>query len=131
MSRPHVDQRAAGGMMAEVSTSQPMASGAGVAQIWAEVLGLVRVEPDDDFFRLGGDSLSAARILARIEDRLGVSVPPQSLFESRTPAGLARAVESMRADGARPAAPAPAPLLADDAATFAELRRIFFHQLVP
>ncbi len=45
---------------------------AGVAEIWSDILGLEQVSVADDFLALGGDSISALRILARINDRFGV-----------------------------------------------------------
>ena len=42
-----------------------------VAGIYAEVLGVERVGVDDSFFDLGGDSLSAMRLVATIDDRPG------------------------------------------------------------
>jgi acyl carrier protein len=37
-----------------------------VAEVFAEVLGVDRVEVDDDFFALGGDSLIATQVSARL-----------------------------------------------------------------
>jgi glycopeptidolipid biosynthesis protein len=53
-----------------------------LAGIYAEVLGVERVGVDDSFFDLGGDSLSAMRLVATIEIRLdaGLSVP--TVFEA-------------------------------------------------
>jgi glycopeptidolipid biosynthesis protein len=53
-----------------------------LAGIYAEVLGVERVGVDDSFFDLGGDSLSAMRLVAAIETRLdtGLSVP--TVFEA-------------------------------------------------
>jgi thioesterase domain-containing protein/acyl carrier protein len=61
-----------------------------LAQIWAEVLNVERVGRDDDFFRSGGDSLSAAHLLVQIEQRLGRKLPMASLLEEATLASLAR-----------------------------------------
>ncbi|RAS35359.1 non-ribosomal peptide synthase protein (TIGR01720 family)/amino acid adenylation domain-containing protein [Paraburkholderia bryophila] len=52
-----------------------------LAQIWRDVLGLERVGAHDDFFRLGGDSLLAVRVLARIRGAVGHDVPLQAVFD--------------------------------------------------
>lgn len=64
-----------------------------VAAVWAEVLG--RAEPglDDNFFALGGHSLSAARVVARLQGRVGLAVPVRWLFESPTVEALARRID--------------------------------------
>ena len=63
-----------------------------VVSIWEAVLGVARVGVDDDFFALGGHSLAAAQIAARLRDAFGVEVPVAAVFESPTPAELARVV---------------------------------------
>ena len=60
-----------------------------VARIWSDVLGVPAVAPGDDFFALGGDSLAAYRIIARLGERFGTEVPLAALFEQRTVAGIA------------------------------------------
>jgi acyl carrier protein len=67
-----------------------------VAGIWGEVLGVERVGAHDNFFDLGGHSLRATRILARLREALGVSLPVSALFAHPTPAGLARLVDERR-----------------------------------
>jgi amino acid adenylation domain-containing protein len=57
---------------------------AGVAAIWADVLGLDHVGPDDDFFDLGGDSLSAVQILSRVATCFGPRLAESNLFAART-----------------------------------------------
>src|SRR4029077_17896338 len=64
-----------------------------VAAIWAELLQLERVGRQDDFFQLGGHSLLAMQVIARIRNVFGVEIPPQVLFENRTLASLAAAIE--------------------------------------
>ena len=59
-----------------------------LAQIWQELLGLERVGVHDHFFRLGGQSLTAARLGARLY-ALGFSIPVRALFERPTIAELA------------------------------------------
>ena len=53
-----------------------------VAGIYAEVLGVERVSVDDSFFDLGGDSLSAMRVVAAINTTLGVQLAVRTLFHS-------------------------------------------------
>lgn len=53
-----------------------------LAEIWTDILGVVGIDPDDDFFALGGHSLNAVRMLARVRKEFGVSVPLGKLFES-------------------------------------------------
>ena len=60
-----------------------------LAGIYAEVLGLDRVGVDDSFFELGGDSLSAMRVIAAINTGLGCGLSVRALFETPTIDGLA------------------------------------------
>ncbi|HYR11514.1 MAG TPA: amino acid adenylation domain-containing protein, partial [Longimicrobium sp.] len=64
-----------------------------VCRIWEEVLGVARVGAEDDFFDLGGHSLRATQITSRIRQAFGAALPLLAVFEARTPAELARAVE--------------------------------------
>ncbi|MEU8393496.1 condensation domain-containing protein, partial [Micromonospora sp. NPDC048843] len=74
-----------------------------IAQIFGEVLGLPRVGADDDFFDLGGNSLIATQVAARVGDALDTRVPVRMLFEASTVTGLAARVESHVGDGGRKA----------------------------
>ncbi|GAB1511528.1 phosphopantetheine-binding protein [Actinophytocola sp. KF-1] len=52
-----------------------------VEQIWREVLDVAEGQEDATFFELEGQSISAVRIAARVEDEIGVQVDIGDLFE--------------------------------------------------
>src|SRR5262245_38895312 len=70
--------------------------------VFGEVLGVVRVGLDDDFFALGGDSLVATRVVARLGRVLGASVPVRALFDASSVGGLAEFVVAHRGGRSRP-----------------------------
>ena len=73
-----------------------------VAEVFAEVLGLGRVGLDDDFFALGGDSLIATRVSARLQLALGREVPVRYLFDASTVGDLAEYLHRHRGGPALP-----------------------------
>jgi amino acid adenylation domain-containing protein len=81
------------------------ANEARLAVIWAEVLGIARVSRQDDFFALGGNSLRATRLLARVREAFGCELALTDLLRAATPAGLAAEL------GHRAAAPPFAPVM--------------------
>ncbi|MCU1646739.1 MAG: amino acid adenylation protein, partial [Nocardia sp.] len=81
-----------------------------VAGVFTEVLGLSpnadsvggeRVGADDDFFALGGNSLLATQVAARLGAALDSRVPVRTLFEASTVAGLAIKLELHAGSGDR------------------------------
>ena len=82
---------------------------AALAEVWAQVLDVPRVGIHDDFFHLGGDSLQAARVIARAGEIFRAPLPPESLFAAPTVALLARLI-----DAARETAPTPLAAPSDD-----------------
>ncbi|MFJ4919554.1 amino acid adenylation domain-containing protein [Streptomyces sp. NPDC088725] len=63
-----------------------------LAGVWGDVLGIARIGVHDDFFRIGGSSLSTVRVVALAADR-GLSVSVRDLLELPTVAQLAARVE--------------------------------------
>ncbi|MFJ9949623.1 FkbM family methyltransferase [Kitasatospora sp. NPDC091207] len=66
-----------------------------LARAWSELFGPDAVRPDADFFDLGGDSLTAVRLMATIECELGEdTLTPDLIFTDSTFGALAAAVEA-------------------------------------
>lgn len=72
-----------------------------ILAVWCELLSRDDVGVDDDFFDLGGQSLAAAQVVARVNDAFTVDLPVTAVFEHPTVAELAVAVEGAAA-GRRP-----------------------------
>ncbi|ETW26745.1 hypothetical protein MGAST_22610 [Mycobacterium gastri 'Wayne'] len=76
---------------------------AALADIVAEVLGVHRVEVHDDFFALGGDSVLATTVIARVRDWLDIDhAVVADLFATRTVAGLAERLNIREAQRGTP-----------------------------
>lgn len=78
-----------------------------LAALWEEALGVQPVGVTDDFFALGGHSLKAMTLIARMKQHFGVDVPLRKLFEVPTVEALAAYID--HADKAVQAAIAKAP----------------------
>jgi hypothetical protein len=70
--------------------------------LWTETLGRPAAAPDDDFFKSGGDSLAAVRLIGRARLLFQVPVPVSALFEARSLASLLELIDSL-AGGAQAA----------------------------
>jgi peptidyl carrier protein len=69
-----------------------------ISQIWQSVLAASRGDRDATFFELGGESISAVRIVSQVEEELGIEVDVASLFEEDpTLADFIRMVSESRA----------------------------------
>jgi amino acid adenylation domain-containing protein len=69
-----------------------------LARIWAKVLGLEDVRSDDDFFLLGGDSLSAMRVVFEAE-AIGLPMAPHEIFDHPVLSNLAGHIQAKAAQG--------------------------------
>jgi len=55
-----------------------------LATVWRQVLGFQRIGIDDNFFRLGGDSLLAMQVISRVCVMFRMELPPKCLFDAPT-----------------------------------------------
>ncbi|WP_410643606.1 condensation domain-containing protein [Amycolatopsis sp. lyj-346] len=78
-----------------------------VASIWAEVLGIADVGPEENFFAAGGHSMLAIVAAGRISEHFGVDLPLEVLFSTPTTTAVAAEVDAaLRARRASPLSPA-------------------------
>ncbi|NDK88465.1 amino acid adenylation domain-containing protein [Gordonia desulfuricans] len=82
-----------------------------VAAAFEHVLDVPRVGADDDFFALGGDSLSASVVVARLGEVVGTRVPVRAVFDAPTVGALAVLVGSLDGGGRIPLTAGPRPEL--------------------
>jgi amino acid adenylation domain-containing protein len=68
-----------------------------IARLWCEMLGLTRIGIRDNFFDLGGSSVLAARLIGRLNQRLGAHLGAAAIFQAPTVEGLSTlAKQSLR-----------------------------------
>jgi amino acid adenylation domain-containing protein len=60
-----------------------------IVQLWQEVLGLDDLGADDSFFELGADSLQAALLVNKVQERLGHTLYVVAVFDAPSPAAFA------------------------------------------
>ncbi|MDD4776139.1 MAG: AMP-binding protein [Syntrophomonas sp.] len=65
-----------------------------IREIWENILDQEFLSLDDNFFDIGGDSLSAAEVLAAIEDSLGCVLPVNEFFTKSTIRELAELADA-------------------------------------
>lgn len=63
-----------------------------VIALWRETLGVEDIADDDDFFELGGSSITAIRLLPLVGEQFGVDLDADFVFQNRTPAEFADAL---------------------------------------
>ena len=64
-----------------------------VGEIWMEALQLDGINPDDNFFEMGGDSLTSMMMLFRLSDALNMDMPPDALMDAPTLREFCRAID--------------------------------------
>jgi amino acid adenylation domain-containing protein len=67
-----------------------------LARIWGSLLGVERAGARDNFFQLGGHSLSATQMAARVHERFGITLELRAVFENPILADLAAHVDALR-----------------------------------
>ncbi len=103
-----------------------------LAEIWRDVLGVEAVSVVENFFDLGGHSLTAAQCAARIRKTFEVDVPVRLMFTQNTVAKLAKTIAGLQAQQQRGLAPIPRqPGAPDRRLAFAQERLWYFGQLAP
>lgn len=81
-------------------------TGPEISALISEILEVSDVAPDDDFFDIGGNSLLALDLLARLEERTGMKIALLDIFRAASPDELAALIadRSREASGAEAAA---------------------------
>ncbi|WP_017578196.1 non-ribosomal peptide synthetase [Nocardiopsis kunsanensis] len=95
-----------------------------LAELWCELLGLERVGIHDDFFRVGGDSVGAVRMVSRAADVFGTRLQVRTVFDRPTVAELA-ALLTAEGEGPAETALLPVPRTTDLPLSAAQ-RRLWF-----
>jgi len=72
-----------------------------LADIWSQVIEIECIGVHDHFLELGGDSLRAGQVMARIIDAFDIDLPLRLMFESSTVAEIAAVIEKRLKDVAR------------------------------
>jgi acyl carrier protein len=83
---------------------------AALVEIYKNVLSAPQVGVADDFFELGGESLSAMNVAAQVMERLGIEISVVEVLDNPSVRALAKAVEAL----CGPVAPAQVDDLSDD-----------------
>ena len=97
------------------SASPQSALEQGVASVWGDVLGMEGATPklEDNFFSIGGHSLLAQLVVARVSSQLGVEIPLLAIFTHPNLSAFVRYIEKAKSTLPRlqrqPSLPSPSP----------------------
>lgn len=105
----------------EVARHGQSQTGATLQRVWEQCLGVGSIDPNANFFDLGGDSLMAISIAMTAANE-GLNITPQDLYENPTLASLTTAIDaSFAASGlAKPPEPAAHPAVLPNTTYFRE-----------
>ena len=67
-----------------------------IHHIWQDILGIDKISIEDNFFDIGGHSLAAIKIVARLRESLGRELPTNSIFQAQTIQELAVFIQNNR-----------------------------------
>ncbi|HKD74006.1 MAG TPA: condensation domain-containing protein, partial [Ktedonobacterales bacterium] len=102
-----------------------------LAAIWERVLHSGPITRSDDFFNLGGHSLQATQVVARIREEFGVEIPVRAMYDTPVVAALAEQIDRRRHDTLVTTAIQPVPRDGMLPLSFAQQRLWFLDQLEP
>lgn len=63
------------------NASDPSSLSSHVRKLWCDLLDTATVRDDDDFFALGGNSVSATQLIAAVRNNVAQDVPIRSIFD--------------------------------------------------
>ncbi|KOG32635.1 phosphopantetheine-binding protein [Streptomyces resistomycificus] len=75
----------------------PLSLALDIARLWGEHLNRPEVGVEDDFFTLGGNSLTGIKIIDRVAQDYGVQLSVRDFYLAQTPARVAQLIEQGRA----------------------------------
>jgi len=67
-----------------------------IGEIWMEVLQLDNINPGDNFFEQGGDSLMTMMMLFRVSDVMNMDMPPDALMDAPTLREFCQAIDGRK-----------------------------------
>src|SRR5271165_3763805 len=104
-----------------------------LSAIWSKLLAIDKVGRNDNFFALGGHSLMAVQVIARVRQTLRIEMPLRAMFDAPTLAGFAERVEGARRADTGVLIPLlqPVPRQGEMPLSFAQQRLWFIDQLEP
>ena len=103
------DPADAPGLLAEGDYEPPAtATEVRLAQLWQEQLGVAQIGRGDDFFEIGGDSLSIVRVLAQVQRQFRVELPLDAVYRATSLTDFAALIDGAEQRFYQPITPGPA-----------------------